>query len=56
MGDFANDIIYGRVCSDCGIFFEKEHGYPVLCVECHEDYIWQEEVEGKLPLATNREL
>jgi len=25
----------GFKCSACGIYFEKEHGYPVLCSYCY---------------------
>lgn len=56
MGQFADDIIYGRVCSDCGTFFEKEHGFEVLCIECHESDMWEDGVDGKLPMATITEL
>ena len=56
MGQFADDIIYGRVCSDCGTFFEKEHGYPVLCSDCFEADQWDKDVEGKLPKSTISEL
>lgn len=36
MGDIAEDMVIGLSCSECGIYFEREHGYPVLCDECHE--------------------
>ena len=36
MGEIADDIINGFCCSHCGIYFEEEHGYPVLCKDCYE--------------------
>lgn len=36
MGQAANDIVDGLVCSHCGIYFVESHGYPVLCDECAE--------------------
>ena len=36
MGDVADDMIEGWACSHCGIYFEKEHGYPVLCHDCYD--------------------
>ena len=44
MGEIANDIINGLMCSDCGVYFDEEHGYPVLCDSC-----WQQAKEdGRL--------
>lgn len=52
MGDLADDIIEGACCSDCGVYFEEEHGYPVLCKSC-----WEEEKEyTNLPIAIKKEL
>ena len=34
MGDMADLAINGETCSWCGIFFEEDHGYPVLCESC----------------------
>ena len=36
MGQIADDMINGLCCSHCGIYFEEEHGYPVLCKDCYE--------------------
>ena len=41
MGEIAEDVIRGFGCSGCGVYFEREHGYPVLCEDC-----WQEASEG----------
>ena len=37
MGEIAEDTLYGACCAYCGIYFEEEHGYPVLCESCAED-------------------
>lgn len=45
MGEIANDIIEGRACALCGMYFIDpadpdslyEHGYPVACKECYEE-------------------
>lgn len=48
MGELAEDIIEGRCCEWCGMYFfildDKEeitgiheHGYPVLCWTCWEE-------------------
>lgn len=36
MGEIADDMINGFCCSYCGIYFEEEHGFPVLCKSCYE--------------------
>ena len=44
MGEITDDLIEGQSCSLCGIYFQKSHGYPVLCLTC-----WNEaDVEGRL--------
>jgi len=30
----AKDKLDGFSCFWCGVYFEKEHGYPVLCNDC----------------------
>ena len=35
MGEIADDMINGWSCSHCGIYFEEEHGHPVLCRACY---------------------
>lgn len=37
MGEIADDIVNGLSCSCCGVYFERKHGYPVLCSDCFED-------------------
>ncbi len=34
MGQIANDMIDGLSCQWCGIYFEEENGFPVLCDDC----------------------
>lgn len=34
MGECAEDILDGSCCQFCGVFFEEEHGYPVVYVHC----------------------
>ena len=34
MGELTDDTVNGLSCSWCGIYFVKEHGYPVLCNDC----------------------
>lgn len=33
----AEDLINGACCHWCGVYFEQEHGYPVLCNDCFDD-------------------
>jgi len=35
---FADMAVSGLICSGCGAFFEKEHGYPVLCKDCWKEW------------------
>lgn len=37
MGENADDMIEGLTCSWCGIYFRKDHGYPVLCKDCYDE-------------------
>ena len=34
MGELADDLMEGRCCEWCGIYFEADHGYPVICRGC----------------------
>ena len=34
MSELTNDILTEFQCSGCGVCFEGEHGFPVLCHEC----------------------
>ena len=53
MGQAADDLIDGFVCSQCGIYFEQSHGYPVLCAEC---YAKQTDKKNGLQKAIEKEL
>ena len=33
----AEDIIDGLCCQLCGVYFEEEHGYPVVCESCYNE-------------------
>ncbi len=44
MGQIADDIVDGLCCNCCGIYFKKEHGYPVVCKSCYEDLTDEERV------------
>lgn len=39
MGDIAEMVLEGLLCSVCGTFLdvEDEAGYPVACSECQDD-------------------
>lgn len=37
MGEMADDAVEGMSCMWCGVYFEEEHGFPVLCVRCAEE-------------------
>lgn len=39
MGEIAKLIIDGAMCSWCGINFEEENGFPVLCGDCFKDVL-----------------
>ena len=52
MNQKTEDIVAGLCCKECGVYFEEEHGYPVLCITCWESYL----ENPPLPLATNKEL
>ena len=42
MGEIANDLVNGACCSWCSKYFKKEHGYPVICKECFEEWCKEE--------------
>jgi hypothetical protein len=35
MGEAAENLYEGLVCSWCGVYFEACHGFPVLCPMCY---------------------
>jgi hypothetical protein len=54
MGEQAEDMIDGLCCSECGVYFEEEHGYPVLCETCYKKYINAHE-DPPLPVSIEKE-
>jgi hypothetical protein len=54
MGEIADDMIEGAICSRCGIYFQEEHGYPVVCKQCWKHATKQE--RKHLQQATSPEL
>ncbi len=34
MGQIAENILSGLMCSNCGTFFNGEHGFPGHCASC----------------------
>lgn len=38
MGELADDMVNGQSCSWCGVYFDEDHGYPVICKDCFDDY------------------
>ena len=44
MGEIAEDMLDGSMCSFCGVYFEQPetdgiyvHGYPVACDDCWDE-------------------
>lgn len=38
MGDIAGMTVNGEMCSWCGTYFTRPHGYPVICKSCAFDH------------------
>jgi hypothetical protein len=38
MSEIANDMVDGACCCLCGVYFENENGFPVLCASCWKEY------------------
>lgn len=34
MGEITESSLDGACCEWCGVFFAKEHGFPVVCSSC----------------------
>jgi hypothetical protein len=56
MGEIANDMLEGFMCSNCGICFEQPHGYPVLCEECQKAWTEDEKKDAGLQNASIPEM
>ena len=44
----AQDMIDGFCCQLCGVYFEEEHGYPVLCEDCYNNLTDKEKEDYQL--------
>ena len=44
----AQDMIDGFCCQLCGVYFEEEHGYPVLCEDCYKSLTDKEKEDYQL--------
>jgi len=61
MGEIADDLINGACCSWCSSYFEKEHGYPVVCQDCFNEWVEDDNGNKKklnqlgLQIATEKE-
>lgn len=56
MGQIADDMVSGFMCSWCGVCFEEEHEYPVVCEGCGRDVTDEELKELGLQRAINKEM
>ena len=56
MGQAADDAVAGLTCQQCGVFFEKEHGHPVVCASCWKQATPAERKKLGLIKAYHREL
>ena len=52
----ADDAVEGACCQQCGVYFEKAHGYPVVCYSCWEDATPEERTALGLIRATESAL
>ena len=50
----GNDMIMGKSCSYCGVYFEHAHGYAVVCKDCWSECSKKE--RENCQIATNKEL
>lgn len=56
MGEIADDIREGFMCSWCGQCFTKSHWYPVLCKQCQKITTNKEMKKLGLKPAVHKEL
>lgn len=55
MGDIADDMLDGTLCSVCGEWLGIEAGYPMMCPTCEKDAnTKQDRREEKLLKRINR--
>ena len=56
MGEIAEAMIEGAMCSWCGVVFEEAHGHPVLCEDCYEGALQEEGKAPDIPKAYHKEV
>ena len=56
MSDFSDDAVVGLNCSWCGIYFVKEHGFPVVCKSCWKKATPKYHKDAGVQIATHKEL
>ena len=57
MGQAADDLIDGFACTECGVMFVSDHGFPVLCEACFSrDQKQPRKWRSDLPCAVESEL
>lgn len=52
----ADDMAKGAACQSCGVYFEREHGHPVVCATCWNEATPYERKGLGFVLATEKEL
>ena len=56
MREIADDMINGSSCSWCGVYFEREHSYPVVCKSCWKDSTEEERKGSMVQKAIEKEI
>lgn len=49
MGEIADMMLDGTLCSGCGVYMGDDLGYPGYCSGCAPDYVEQPRVKKKTP-------
>lgn len=55
MGQQSEDVMKGRCCAECTVYFVKAHGYPVVCRNCAPAYTAKERRDLGYQIAIHRE-
>lgn len=56
MSDYTDDVVEGRCCSWCGVYFIEGHEYPVICNECAKGATVEDMANTGVARATKAEL
>ena len=56
MSDFSDDAAAGLNCSWCGVYYEKAHGFPVVCKSCWKEATPAQRKASGVQVATHKEL